>query len=268
MSEYEKKRQELISENQKKLKELGLLPVSVPTGKIRKKVYKKVKALQERNIIRKSTRLNKDKDTVEEPQDRIDNEETSFEPFYKKRMETSFRAVFQNSDHAITVSFPFTLLSIQVTVWNLGKLVDDERYWSSSSCQYKHPYPIGYTCSKYHFGREWVMTITESEDGPLFHVIGNKVYTGYSPTSPWTDICIDLQNKVGKTRISGPLFFGFSDPKIISIIENMDGYQGQMQRKKPCNFTVKKMESDSLKFCLDSDLLDGETKERIRLYCE
>ncbi|KAJ3257347.1 hypothetical protein HK103_004567 [Boothiomyces macroporosus] len=263
MSEYEKKRQLLINENQKKLLELGLLPVSIPQPP-RKKVYSKSK----RNIIRKSSRLRKDQN--EEQQN--EQNETVETVYYKKRMETSFRANTLVSDHTITVSFPFTLLSIQVTVWNLGKLVDDPRYWSSAACQYRHPYPIGYTCSKYHFGREWIMTITESEEGPLFHVIGEKkVYTGYSPTSPWTDICIDLQSKVGKTRISGPLFFGFSDPKMIRIIECMQDFEkigGTIQQKKACNFTVKKMESGSLDFCLNSDLIDRETKERIKIYCD
>lgn len=35
------------------------------------------------------------------------------------------------------------------------------------------------------------------------------VFTGSSPTKPWTEICI--AHRTGQ-RISGPLFFGFSDP--------------------------------------------------------
>ena len=35
------------------------------------------------------------------------------------------------------------------------------------------------------------------------------VFCGESPTKPWTDVCI--AHRTGQ-RISGPLFFGFSDP--------------------------------------------------------
>lgn len=35
------------------------------------------------------------------------------------------------------------------------------------------------------------------------------VFSGASPTKPWTDVCI--AHRTGQ-RISGPLFFGFSDP--------------------------------------------------------
>lgn len=35
------------------------------------------------------------------------------------------------------------------------------------------------------------------------------VFSGASPTKPWTDVCV--AHRTGQ-RISGPLFFGFSDP--------------------------------------------------------
>lgn len=35
------------------------------------------------------------------------------------------------------------------------------------------------------------------------------VFAGSSPTKPWTDVCV--AHRTGQ-RISGPLFFGFSDP--------------------------------------------------------
>ncbi len=34
-------------------------------------------------------------------------------------------------------------------------------------------------------------------------------FSGASPTKPWTDVCV--AHRTGQ-RISGPLFFGFSDP--------------------------------------------------------
>ncbi|KAI9026965.1 hypothetical protein DFJ74DRAFT_604176, partial [Hyaloraphidium curvatum] len=100
--------------------------------------------------------------------------------------------------------------------------------------RFHHPYPIGYMATKFHFGREWTMTIREAPDpdsdehGPLiFRVddVANRLsFEGYSATTPWTAICIHFEARHGKTRISGPLFFGFSDPFLQAIIRTMDGY--------------------------------------------
>jgi hypothetical protein len=67
------------------------------------------------------------------------------------------------------------------------------------------------------------MYITEDEEGPVFHVLSDKgkLYSGLSPTKPWTDVCIDMTSKVGRTRLSGPLLFGFSDPFVIHAIESL-----------------------------------------------
>ena len=43
-------------------------------------------------------------------------------------------------------------------------------------------------------------------------------YAGTSPTQPWTGVCLAL--RLG-TRISGPLFFGFSDPVTQRAIAGM-----------------------------------------------
>ena len=43
--------------------------------------------------------------------------------------------------------------------------------------------------------------VTDQQSGAAF--------SGASPTKPWTDVCI--AHRTGQ-RISGPLFFGFSDP--------------------------------------------------------
>ena len=55
------------------------------------------------------------------------------------------------------------------------------------------------------------MRIEAGEAGPVFSVrlpSSTLLFTGTSPTKPWTDVCI--HHKTGQ-RISGPLFFGFSD---------------------------------------------------------
>jgi hypothetical protein len=67
------------------------------------------------------------------------------------------------------------------------------------------------------------MFIDSDHLGPVFKVISDKgkVYTGISPTKPWTDVCVDLMGRVGKTRVSGPLMFGFSDPIVVHAIESL-----------------------------------------------
>ncbi|PRW45124.1 hypothetical protein C2E21_6400 [Chlorella sorokiniana] len=110
---------------------------------------------------------------------------------------------------------PFTLWSIGVTVWELGQLQRGawaHRYWSSSGCLFHHAYPVGYRATKVVFGRTYDMRIEEGPAGPLFKVIDQQTgteFSGESPTKPWTDVCI--AQRTGQ-RISGPLFFGFSDP--------------------------------------------------------
>jgi hypothetical protein len=91
---------------------------------------------------------------------------------------------------------PFTLISSQITVWSMGALVENTHF-SSHGCKFRHPYPVGYVCTKYHFNREWLMYITEN-DGLNFNVVmdNGRIFSGDSPTHPWTDICIHLSNRV------------------------------------------------------------------------
>ena len=56
------------------------------------------------------------------------------------------------------------------------------------------------------------MHILAGPCGPIFRVVDDtsgEVFDGESPTRPWTGVC---QSRRLGTRISGPLFFGFSDP--------------------------------------------------------
>ncbi|KAI8903965.1 hypothetical protein EDD86DRAFT_177357, partial [Gorgonomyces haynaldii] len=96
------------------------------------------------------------------------------------------------------------------------------RYYSSPGAKHRHPYPIGYRASKTVFGLEWQMRIEDSEDGPVFHVeSGDLNFSGPSPTAPWTDVCVRLKSQVGGTRISGPLYFGFSDFIVMEMIQKL-----------------------------------------------
>eukprot|EP00698_Gefionella_okellyi_P015611 TRINITY_DN4417_c0_g1_i1.p1 TRINITY_DN4417_c0_g1~~TRINITY_DN4417_c0_g1_i1.p1 ORF type:complete len:764 (+),score=128.67 TRINITY_DN4417_c0_g1_i1:176-2293(+) len=81
-------------------------------------------------------------------------------------------------------------------------------------------YPLGYQASKTWKGHAFSMSVDAVCDTPLFTVrdltIG-KVFQGKSPTKPWTDVCMHLCPRK-KTRVSGPLFFGFNDPHIAKLI--------------------------------------------------
>lgn len=118
-------------------------------------------------------------------------------------------------EEGVQLSAPFSLRSIGVTVWELGQVHRGtwaQRYWSSPGCLFHHAYPVGYRATKVQFGRMYEMAIEEGAAGPLFMVTDQQsgvVFTGSSPTKPWTEICI--AHRTGQ-RISGPLFFGFSDP--------------------------------------------------------
>ncbi|KAI8061795.1 hypothetical protein BC940DRAFT_309776 [Gongronella butleri] len=128
------------------------------------------------------------------------------------------------------VSVPFTLASIGTTIWEVGSIYtgeDRDLYWSSSGCRYKHPYPVGFRASKSHFGNSYTMTIEEGApgEGPLFTVRVNDsqtVFKGPTPTAPWTDACI--KSKSPSTRVSGPLFYGFSDLLTMKLVSELDNY--------------------------------------------
>ncbi|KAI8972716.1 hypothetical protein BDB01DRAFT_854374 [Pilobolus umbonatus] len=125
------------------------------------------------------------------------------------------------------ISLPVTLGSIGTTIWSLGKLNTGKgrsKCWSSRSCKYRHPYPIGYRATKSHFGNDYSMTISADSKGvPVFTVqMKSQVFSGGTPTAPWTEACI--KSKFSTTRVSGPLFYGFSDPITIQLIEGMEGY--------------------------------------------
>ncbi|KAF9325946.1 hypothetical protein BG006_010581 [Podila minutissima] len=124
---------------------------------------------------------------------------------------------------------PMTLGSISTTIWELGNIYTGKenrlKYWSGKGSNFRHPYPVGFRAEKFHFRERYTMHIKEGPQGPIFIVESEagKVFEGASPTHPWTQACLASYSK--GTRISGPLFFGFSDPITQKMIEDLEGYQ-------------------------------------------
>ncbi|OAQ23673.1 hypothetical protein K457DRAFT_101444 [Linnemannia elongata AG-77] len=134
-----------------------------------------------------------------------------------------------------SATVPLTVGSIATTIWELGSIYKGEKnklkYWSGGGSLFKHPYPIGYRAEKFYFRERYMMHIKEGPDGPIFIVesASGRVFEGTSPTLPWTKVCLASSSK--GTRISGPLFFGFSDPITQKMIEGLEGYQAFEQVK-------------------------------------
>jgi len=92
-------------------------------------------------------------------------------------------------------------------------------YWSASSSLYRHPYPIGFKATKKYLDMQYTMEIQATENGPCFTVkreITGEIFKGITPTRPWTQVCMSSTSP--KSRVSGPLFFGFSDPITVSLL--------------------------------------------------
>ncbi|KAI7877596.1 hypothetical protein K492DRAFT_150315, partial [Lichtheimia hyalospora FSU 10163] len=239
VSEYELKRQRLIEENKKLLEELGLAGDNERIAPIsgyksddpppRKKARSHARKLSKPPPapMRTSRRLK-----GEQPDDTVDIE--AFLDQNDKMRQAAIALKVQSSEEQQSydphvISAPVTLVSIGTTIWSLGELYTGKgrsKYWSGRGCRYRHPYPIGFRASKQHFGNTYHMAIEKGEDGPVFKVQVNEsktIFEGATPTAPWTEAC--KKSKSQGTRVSGPLFYGFSDLVTMRMIERMEGYE-------------------------------------------
>ena len=63
-------------------------------------------------------------------------------------------------------------------------------------------------------GKGPVFVVSEAGDGP-----DRKEFKGPTPTKPWTEVCL---TRSAGTRVSGPLFFGFSDQISQFLIKKLE----------------------------------------------
>ncbi|KAK3269089.1 hypothetical protein CYMTET_22446, partial [Cymbomonas tetramitiformis] len=229
MNEYEAERARRIERNRQKLSDLGIATIkaqvfasvenqvaSMPRPK-KNAIRPKMSTDASDEALRKSRRQRGevlDASTLS-LDDGVVHEDLAAEEGKLSKKERSRRLAAQILKEGKTVDVPFYLASIDTTVHELGTIYRgpfSHRYWSRGGCLYHHPYPVGYKARKVQFGREYEMRIEQGEYAPIFRVtdvVSGQTFEGLSPTHPWTAVC--LAKKLG-TRISGPLFFGFSDP--------------------------------------------------------
>jgi hypothetical protein len=235
---YEAQRAARIAANRAQMQKLGLLDASkqfsgtmmssiiaikAPTGKSNAPRPKKKSFQPPAPAARASKRLKGEQALPEhlsvdvaKAELQEEEEENDYaqqvQSYNKKRL-----AIPLQLDPNVSYAPPFTIRSINTTILDLGHVHRGEwahRYWSNKGCLYHHAYPVGFKAQKEIFNRVWEMRIEEGISGPIFIVTDGKYsFRGDSPTAPWTKVC--LAQKTGQ-RISGPLFFGFSD----SITQN------------------------------------------------
>lgn len=243
LNDYEQEREKRIAANRQKMAELGLLEASAQwtsrssagrgtrhsfVGADKGPRLKRAKTTSTRPPTRRSSRLASGNagGTEGHPATRggavtemkssgnDEDEESENRALGFTRKGTPRKPVVLPTDCTAIVA-PFSLRSIGTTVWELGTLYRgpwSKRYWSSAGCLYHHAYPLGYRATKIQFGKTYEMRIQNGLTGPNFEVTdteSGEKFVGASPTNPWTEVCLSL--RTGQ-RISGPLYFGFSDP--------------------------------------------------------
>ena len=129
---------------------------------------------------------------------------------------------------------PVTVLAVGVPATG-GRRRFESEFWSRTGCLYHHPYLIGYKAEKVFQGRAYVMEIIDGEDRPMFRVTDKeapaRTFLGETPTAPWYDLVIS--KRLG-TRISGPQFFGFSERMTMAAIGFELERRGEEEMLKQC----------------------------------
>ncbi|CAJ0759345.1 17064_t:CDS:2 [Entrophospora sp. SA101] len=117
------------------------------------------------------------------------------------------------------------LPSTTTTVISIGTYHKSPTWWSNPGSLYHHPIPINYKATRIEWNKIFEMTIEEDQNtgNPLFRVTAkgtNSTFIGSTPTKPWTSVCVSYK-KSRATRISGPLYFGFSDVLLQKLLTKM-----------------------------------------------
>ncbi|CAB4399263.1 hypothetical protein RhiirA5_471087 [Rhizophagus irregularis] len=155
-----------------------------------------------------------------------------------------------------SITFPYRLPSTPTTIISLGSYhKSTAAWWSNPGSLYHHPIPINYKAMRVEKNRSFIMSIDEDPEtgNPRFIVTDqttNATFVGNTPTKPWTTICISYKGS-RTTRISGPLYFGFSDPTLQRLLT-------KMVQESDINEYYYRFVGDGESFCADKDWKDEE----------
>ncbi|KAI9207826.1 F/Y-rich N-terminus-domain-containing protein [Polychytrium aggregatum] len=120
-----------------------------------------------------------------------------------------------------------------MTLHSLGAVVTDRENFHSE----RYIYPVGYCVSRQYASmidpeRSVIYTsrVLDGGDGPRFHVVAedmpDKPIVANSATGAWTTIIKNanqLRNREHSNSASGPDYFGFSQPSIAKMIQDLPG---------------------------------------------
>ncbi|KAF0478868.1 hypothetical protein F8M41_023931 [Gigaspora margarita] len=165
------------------------------------------------------------------------------------------------------IEVPFTLPSTRTTVISLGCYHKSPSWWSSPGSLYHHPIPINYKAKRTESNNTYIMSIEEdlTTGNPLFRVTNQSTkqsFTGSSPTKPWTMVCVSHSSSRA-TRISGPLFFGFSDPLLQQLLT-------KMVKENDVEEYYYRFVGEGETFCCEKEWKDEERKillSEVRRFC-
>lgn len=89
-------------------------------------------------------------DVIDSEKDKISGSESDFTANIDHIVSKGKKRVLLKLDPTITYVAPFTLLSIQTTILDLGVIHRGpwaQRYWSSKGCMFHHAYPVSILCN-------------------------------------------------------------------------------------------------------------------------
>eukprot|EP00761_Pharyngomonas_kirbyi_P013454 gb/GECH01013483.1/.p1 GENE.gb/GECH01013483.1/~~gb/GECH01013483.1/.p1 ORF type:complete len:1109 (+),score=258.13 gb/GECH01013483.1/:1-3327(+) len=144
-----------------------------------------------------------------------------------------------------SIRLPLHLKNNTIEVKNLGYRytgIHEEKYWRKLKGVRSHPFPVGYSAIRKWGGSDYQMKVIEGRQGPIFEVIdleNNYSYKGNSCTKPWTELC---KQKKNKTRISGPLWFGFTDETLIRILKSLPTKEKLERLNRIVSFSVNEFQ--------------------------
>ncbi|KAI9481121.1 MAG: F/Y-rich N-terminus-domain-containing protein [Benjaminiella poitrasii] len=167
----------------------------------------------------------------EEEEDQLDEDEDVVEPVPKKQRTSRRRRPTIPRDENGKVQLPFQIASLNVI--SLGK-IDHERPGFHNE---RYIFPIGYTVERTYMSMvdpnnqtTYTCKVEDGQDGPLFTLTAADApeieLAARTATGVWALVikkANEVRQKESANAISGPEYYGFANPLVIQMIEELDG---------------------------------------------